>query len=168
MMKNKWLYIILILSLGLNLGIFLRVGYHLLNKAASGNRLCGEYKWHTSPLSRKLNLNEEQTKTIQSYQKEMEIDSLAIRNGLSQKRQALMALIKSGTLDEKIVDTRVNDISSLQGQLEKKVIQHLIKIHKVLTPEQLAKFNNCFEQGFCPKGMNKMPCHDYMENKCAE
>ena len=168
MMKNKWLYIILILSLGLNLGIFLRVGYHLLNKAASGNRLCGEYKWHTSPLSRKLNLSEEQTKTIQSYQKEMQSDSLAIRDSLSQKRQALMALIKSSALDEKTVDTQLKDISSLQGQLEKKVIQHLIKIHKVLTPEQSAKFNDCFEQGFCPKGMNGMPCHGYMENKCNE
>jgi len=98
----------------------------------------------------------------------MQSDSLSIRDSLSQKRQALMVLIKRGTLDDKTVDIRLKDISYLQGQLEKKVIQHLIKIHKVLTPEQKAKFNNCFEQGFCPKGMNKMACHGYMENKCAE
>jgi len=167
-MKKKLLFIVLILSLGLNLGVFLRVASHLFNKRNDAGRNCMEYQWHRSSLKKDLNLNEEQTKKIQDYQKQMETQSATIKNSLNQERKELLALIKNGNLSESLIDKHLSEISNYQGQLEKKVIQHIINIKTVLTPEQLRKFNYSFEQGLCPKSMKEMPCRGYMRNKCSD
>jgi len=122
------------------------------------------YKWHQSPLKKDLNLTEEQTRKIQDYQKEMESQLSTIKSDLKQKRKKLLILIKEGNLNENMLDKQLKEISSLQGKLEKSVIQNIIKIKTLLTPEQLKKFNYSFEQGFCPMGMSEMPCQKYLGN----
>ena len=66
-MKPKLLSIILVLSLGLNLGVVFTVGYHRWKAKGFYAAPC----WHKSPFSKKLDLNSEQIKIMEKRRQEM-------------------------------------------------------------------------------------------------
>jgi Spy/CpxP family protein refolding chaperone len=87
-----------------------------------------------------LSLSESQKKKIKSLNDSFYARVEKIRAELDQKGAELSDLLgESSSSQEKIRD-KVNEIASLQAELQREAINHLEEIRSLLTPEQQAKF----------------------------
>ena len=152
-MKNKLLIVILVISLGINFGFFFSYAYYSLN----GNKNVSDTNmprcmpsWSNSPIHKKLNLNIEQLKIFEKYHNEIQSEIMSIREKIKQNRTEIFFLLKKQKIDDIKLDRLLTDISIMQLEIEKKVIKHIIKVRTELTPDQRNKFDDFFEQGFCP------------------
>jgi Spy/CpxP family protein refolding chaperone len=164
-MKTKILVVFLIISLGINIGVFFTVGYHWWREKASKEESRVKCGWHQSPLRQNLNLTSEQISILEKYREEMESQVQPLREELKLKRLGLFNLVKDETSNDKKTDSLLNDIARLQSEIEKKVIQHSIKVKEILGPEQQKKFYDFFEQGLCPSEEHLMPCERSVERR---
>ena len=161
-MKTKILIVVLIISLGINVGVIFTAGYRWQQE--KGRQKCSglttgqEYCWNRSALCKNLNLSSEQVPILEKYREELQSQTLPLREELRLKRLELFNLAKGENNQDEKIDSLVNDIARLQSEIEKKVIQHSIKVKEVLDPEQQKKFNNLFQQALCPGGESLMPC----------
>jgi len=161
-MKTKILIVAFIISLGINVGVIFTAGYRWWQEKGrqrySGLTIGQECGWRRSTLRKSLTLTSEQLQILEKYREDMQAQTLPLREELRLKRLELFNLVKDGQSKDKKIDSLVNDIARLQSEIEKKVIQHSIKVKEVLGPEQQKKFYNLFEQGLCPGEEHLMPC----------
>jgi hypothetical protein len=131
-MSRKTLTIILIISVGINLGL---LGFMAFN-TVKHTRLFHE----RGPLSHWLGTVEgitpEQEDRIEAIMTEGGQTMEALRNDLFQKRCELNLLIAQQNPDLAAIDAKITEISGIQAQIEKLIVQDLIAIKGVLTPEQ--------------------------------
>jgi len=164
-MKTKILVIFLIISLGINISVFFTVGYYWWHKKASKEEFRVKCGWHQTPLRRNLNLTSGQISRLEKYREEMESQIQPLREKLKLNRLELFNLVKDEKSNDKKADSLLNNIAHLQSEIEKKVIQHSIKVREILGPEQRKKFYDFFEQGLCPDKKHLMPCERSVERR---
>jgi len=75
-----------------------------------------------------------------------------IRAKLARKRAELSELLEETSPDQEKIKVKINEIASLQVQLQRETINHLERIRAVLTPEQRAKFFSLIRKRLHPKG----------------
>lgn len=91
-------------------------------------------------ISSYLSLSESQKKKMGSLDRSFYPRVEKIRTELRQRRTELSELLgQSSSSKEKIRD-KVGEITSLQTELQREAINHLVEIRSLLTPEQQAKF----------------------------
>jgi Spy/CpxP family protein refolding chaperone len=150
-MKTKAMAVLLILSLGFNIGVIFTFGHHWFERGEFGRwhhkGSFGENKFH-----KMLNLTEEQKKLMENDREEMQKVLAPIRKDLENKRAELFALLDSDNVDNSKVDKLINDISLCQMMIEKTVVEHSVNIRKSLTPAQQKEF-----KAFLKKSFQKMP-----------
>lgn len=148
-MKRKIITVLLILSLGINLGVLVAFGHHWLLKREFKKWPQGSI-WHRKKMQRVLNLNEEQVKLLEQNRLEMQKAITPIREELQKKRADLFALLDAQVINDAQVDKLINDISIKQMEIEKRVVEHLLKVRKNLTPKQWQKLKIFSQKGFRP------------------
>ena len=145
-MKTKVLLILLIISVGLNLGVLIGHGhYWMMRRGFSGKK---DELQHAKRFQEKLNLTEEQVKLIAAGHEKMEKTMDPIRDGLKAKRTGLMTLLAAENVDEAKANKLIVDISALQMKLEKTILDNMISMRKILTPEQQKKFKAMLHKDF--------------------
>lgn len=146
-MKSKLLMVLLILSLGFNIGFMATFGHHWLMKKEFAN--CPkENSWHKAKVKKMLNLTDEQVQVMEKDRKELQYVINPIREELKNKRTELFNLLDTDNIDKAKLEKLIAEISSLQMAIEKNVIEHSINIRKNLTPEQQKKFKTFLKKGF--------------------
>lgn len=95
-----------------------------------------------------LNLSTEQQQKMQALQFAFVKNTLDTREELGKKRLERKALLESDPVEWKKVDQLTDDIAKLEATMEKEKMRHREKVKKILTPEQLEKFNTMS----CPQG----------------
>lgn len=144
-MKSKILTILLVISLSLNIGIGLTMGYHWWKmKEFKGSR---RHESHEHFMQKKLSLTSEQIKQMDSSREKTRIEIMPLRNELRQKRMALFTLIRDEKASEPKINKILTEISDLQMKIEKKVISEAINSRKILTAEQRKIMDELFEKG---------------------
>ncbi|MDD5492987.1 MAG: periplasmic heavy metal sensor [bacterium] len=146
-MKNKILAIILILSLGLNLGVLATFSRHWLNKR-DFRKGPGENNWHKRKIQKELNLTAAQVDFMEQDRKNIDQEIKSIRKELRKKRVELFTMLDTDPVDSVKADKLIDAISSLQAKIEKIVVSHLVTMKKNLTPEQQQKFKTIMPKGF--------------------
>ena len=96
-------------------------------------------------LWRELNLDESQRQTLHRLFPEHHQKVKAVRQELSQKRQELFELIKAEATPWSAIQAKIQEISTLQGNLEEEMARFMLEFKKNLTPEQHAAFLNLVE-----------------------
>ncbi len=74
------------------------------------------------------------------------------RLGLVEARQQLAELLRAPEPDEGAIMAKVDEISTLQGQLEKALVGRLLKASSVLTPEERARLMRFVGYRGIPRG----------------
>jgi Spy/CpxP family protein refolding chaperone len=146
-MKNKVLTVILILSLGLNLGVVVTFSRHWLSRR-DFKKGPGENTWLKRKMQKELNLTEAQVTFMEQHRKNIDQELKPIRQELKRKRAELFALLDADPVDSAKADKLIDSISSLQAKIEKTVVGHLVTMKKNLTSEQQQKFKAIMPRGF--------------------
>jgi Spy/CpxP family protein refolding chaperone len=154
-MKRRLLILCLTFSVAINIGVLGSVGYRWL-------KISGEEKPHQegehSPmsfLSKELSLSQSQTREMESLRKALEPKMEEIREELRDKRVQLVNLLIEAEADLEKINTRLNEIESLQTELQKLVINHLLQEKKILSPEQQKKYFSIISNRLCPEGRHQ-------------
>jgi len=147
-MKKKLTIILLIIgfSAGIILGLFIP---HLWRK---------EMRPRPGPnhfLARYLSLSDSQREKMESLNGPFYAKIGKIRTQLGQERAELSDLLGESLPDQEKIEIKINKITSLQMQLEREIINHLVEIQKILTPEQRTKFLSFMRRRLCPGNWRK-------------
>ena len=87
-----------------------------------------------------IKLNERQKQQVEDIRKDFLPRVAGIRQALRQRRLELNDLLFTEPTDMQAIEGKSKDISKLQAQLEREVIEHIIQEKELLTPEQSAQF----------------------------
>jgi Spy/CpxP family protein refolding chaperone len=159
--KRDWLIYLVMFSLALNLGtigtiVYLR--YQDQQKLAAGPApppppLPMKSLW------RELKLDESQRQTLRRLFPEHHQQVKAVRQELTQKRQELFELMKAESTPWSAIQAKVQEISTLQGNLEEEMARFMLEFKKNLNPEQHAAFLTLLQArlGCGPDGRRRGP-----------
>lgn len=153
-MRRKIITIILILSLGLNLGVLVTFGRHWLFRREF-RKGPGESSWLKRKMQKDLKLTDDQVAFMEQDRKNTGQEIKSIKEELKKKRGELFSLLDTDPVDSTKVNKLIDSISVLQAKIEKTVVGHLVTMKKNLTPEQQQKFKAIIPRGF----MNPPPDH---------
>jgi Spy/CpxP family protein refolding chaperone len=131
-MSRKALIIILIVSIGINLGL---LGFMAFN-AARETRLFAERRPLPHWLGTIEGITPQQKDRIDTIMTEGRKPIETLLNDLFQRRCELNVLITQRDPDLAAIDAKIVEISGIQAQMEKLIVQQIIAVRAVLTPEQ--------------------------------
>jgi hypothetical protein len=156
-MKNKLLILVLVISLGVNIGFLLRCFWPQC-PLAKKNTAAVPSGWHTSSLRHNLGLSAEQAQHMEAERRNVMAQAQPLQDLLRQKRRELFTLLKSKAVSAAELDVILDNIAHLQTRIEKMYILHTLKVKGYFSPQQLQKYDGFFEQGLCPGMMSEKAC----------
>ncbi len=137
-MKRNWLLYLVIFSLALNLGTIGTLLY--LHFQGPPPPPAGPRPLPMHELWSALNLDPEQRQALQGLFPEHRRRVMATRTALAQRRGELLALMQQENPSWEALRGKVQEISTLQGQLEEELLRFLLETKKHLKPEQRQAF----------------------------
>jgi hypothetical protein len=145
--KNRVWIILLVVSLGINIGFLLHWAWPRITRGGKAGFSSG---WHASPMMRHLGLSCEQARRMEHGRRQVLEQARPLQEALRQKRRELFVLLKRRDVRDADLDATVNEISRLQAALEKMFILHSLEVRSVFSSAQLRKYEGCLERGLCP------------------
>jgi hypothetical protein len=155
--KSRILILILVISLGVNIGFLLRCFWPHC-PLAKKNTAAAPSGWHSSSLRRDLGLSAEQAQLMEAERRHVMVQAQPLQDLLRQKRRELFVLLQSKTVPAAELDAMLDGIARLQAGIEKIYILHTLKVKGYFSPRQLQKYNGFFEQGLCPGMLPEKSC----------
>ena len=154
-MKRRLLIFGLTLSVAINIGVLGSAGYRWL-------KISGEEKHHREGghapmgfLGKELSLSQSQAREMESLRKDLEPKMEEIKVKLREKRVQLVNLLMESEPDLEKLNIQLSEIESLQTELQKLVIDHLLREKKILSPEQQKRFFSIISKRLCPEGRHQ-------------
>ena len=147
-MKGSTLKFILVISLILNLSVFISAGivyyrHHTGNYAPpfvcdfqKGNRFIFD----------KLDLRPEQMSVFREKAFPFRTKIVQKRHEIFQKRSALLELMRAGKPDKQAIDEAIVDINRMQGDMQRMVISHMLEMKAMLNKDQQKRFFDLIEK----------------------
>jgi hypothetical protein len=147
-MKGSTLKFILVLSLILNLSVFISAGivyyrHHTGNYAPpfvcdfqTGNRFIFD----------KLDLRPEQMSIFREKALPFRTKIIEKRHDILQKRSALLTLMRADIPDNPAIDAAIIDINRMQGDMQRMVITHMLEMKAMLNKDQQKRFFDLIEE----------------------
>jgi periplasmic protein CpxP/Spy len=119
--------------------------------------VAGRYiKAHRKPIRGYLDLiklTEEQRRQVEEIRRDFLPRVAGIRRALRQARLELNDLLFGEPPDMPVIEAKSRDISRLQTQLEKEVIEHILQEKDLLSPEQKKRFHEVIQGEFEKGGL---------------
>jgi hypothetical protein len=154
-MKGRLLAVLLVISLGINIGFLL----HWLRPRLFPARMAAMSSgWHSAPMKRHLNLDAGQSRRLESERRQVLAQARPLQEKLRQKRRELFLLLKGSEVGAAELDPVLNEIARLQAALEKMFILHSLQVRSLFSPAQRRKYERFLEQGLCPGMMSDEAC----------
>jgi len=145
-MKTKLLIIFLVLLFIINITALATLSYHRWFKPL----LLSEAQWDQpeswQKLQTEISLTPHQSQTMQELRLSLEKEVESIRQQMSEKRHALLEEARNPSPDLNRIDSLIEEIGSLQTDIQKKSVRNLLKDKRLLTPGQQEKYFSLFEQ----------------------
>jgi Spy/CpxP family protein refolding chaperone len=88
-----------------------------------------------------LNLSPERAKELDTLQQAHFRETQLLRAQLLSKRIELREFLKNQTTRAEVIRSKCSEINELESRFEEKIIEYLIKVRNLLTPEQLMSWN---------------------------
>jgi len=100
-----------------------------------------------------VSLSDEQKQKVEKIRQEFLPKVARIRQELRGKRLQLNDMIFSSNPDMKTIEDKTREIASLQTDLEKEVVNHILQEKEILTPEQKRQFYEIIKNEFQKGGL---------------
>jgi hypothetical protein len=156
--KNRIWIILLVVSLGVNIGFLLHWFWPHIVSGRSAGRDQSQFGWRANHMKHGFGLNDKQSGLIENERRQVLAQAKPLQDELRLKRRELFVLLKSKTVSDAELDVMLSEISRLQTAIEKLFIQHSLKVKGFFTPAQLQKYEGFFERGLCPGMMSEKNC----------
>lgn len=137
-MKKKILILLVIILVVINVSAFVTLAYNRFS-----HKKCEMIADHTNSkiyLCRELDLNSEQIEQVKSIRSAFAQQVQHLTLPLQEKRSELVNLLASQRPDSSKIEAVADAIDSLQAELHREVIRHLLMEKEVLSQEQQKKF----------------------------
>lgn len=148
-MKNGRLKIALVVSLAFNLAVLAALTYGWVRQHPRGveQRMFrkdrhGPFRGRGRRFARHLNLSSEKTERLEAIFDESHGEAEVFREELHKARGELIDLLREDEPDEGTVMEKVQEISRLQGELEKVLIRGLLRTHAILDQEERERLSH--------------------------
>lgn len=151
-MKKNLFIIGFIFSVTVNIVVLASLGYfwHKGRKVRDIRRQ--EVTHFQGPLERALALSPEQIEAMRALRRNFDPRITDLRIAIRDKRHELMMLLKEPNPDTVQINRKIAEIASLQEELEKLTIRHLIRMKRMLTPEQARRIQSFIEKRIIHEG----------------
>jgi hypothetical protein len=153
--KNRIWIVLLVVSLGVNIGFLLHWAWPKITAGRSAAAFSG---WHAGPMKQHLGLSSDQARHMESERRQVLAQARPLQDALRQKRRELFMLLKKPDVAAADLDVVLSEISRLQTGLEKMFILHSLKARGIFSPAQLRKYEDYLERGLCPGMLSSSPC----------
>ncbi len=144
MKGNGWKFVLLV-SLTLNLSFLITVGYMHFKQAQYRITPFGGKIEKNRFLFEELSLRPEQMEKMKArallFRKEVDVK----RNAIAEKKRTLFRLIGADQPETPAIDATLDEISSMQENLQKSVVQHILETKSLLNKEQQKKLFDLIE-----------------------
>jgi Spy/CpxP family protein refolding chaperone len=100
-----------------------------------------------------IKLSEKQKRQVEDIRRDFLPRVAGIRQALRQRRLELNDLLFAEPPDLQAIEGKSRDISKLQAQLEREVIEHIIQEKELLAPEQRRQFYEIIKKEFEKGGL---------------
>ena len=146
-MSRDSLKIVLILSLAFNVAVAVAFAYGLARGPVP--RFCGpppgavpgeSFGGRCSHFARQIGMPDERAVRFSRLMADSSGGMRDMRENLQKARGELVELIGAPEPDEKRIMEKVDEISAIQGQLEKRLIHRVLGVNSTLKPEERERF----------------------------
>ena len=141
-MKRDVLKIALVVSLVFNAAVIGAFAYGFARRPAPPEDCPApeQFASHGGRIARHIGVPRERTMRFVRVMADSSRETAGIRSALRSARGELIVLIEAGEPDESAIMAKVDEVSRLQGDLEKRVVARLLDARTVLTHEERARF----------------------------
>jgi Spy/CpxP family protein refolding chaperone len=144
-MKSKWLTIVLILSLAINAGVLVSMGYHYYVNASTSSTAPCPMSPGDSHLYQSLGLSNTQLAKIDPLAREFHGRIAELGVAMEGKKELLLNLLaKDG--DPASIENLRREMAGIQDEIQKEVIMHITELKKILNPDQQQRFFDLMRQ----------------------
>jgi len=148
--RQNWLWSVLIVSLAFNAGFGTTFGVRSYRHHCRGSRH-GE----DAPLASfhdALHLTPDQEGSVRAAKEKLFQQLDELDRAMTTERETLGRLLSASVTDEAAIDSQLDKIASLQRQVQRRVVDHLLEEKQMLSPGQLEAFNKIIRRRVCPCG----------------
>jgi len=144
-MKSKWLILILILSLALNAGVLVSMGYHYYVNASTPSSAPCPMSPGDSHLYQSLGLSNLQLSKMEPLAQKFHARLAELGARMEEKKENLTDLLqKEG--DPASIENLRKEMAGIQDEIQKEVIDHIMESKKILDPIQQQRFFDLMRQ----------------------
>jgi len=144
-MRSKWLILILILSLAINAGVLISMGYHYYVNASTPSSAPCPMSPGDSHLYQSLGLSNVQLAKMEPLAQSFHGRLAELGTRMEEKKETLTNLLQKDSNPASIENLR-KEMAGIQDEIQKEVIIHIIESKKILDPNQQQRFFNLMRQ----------------------
>jgi len=161
-MSKKVILVFLIISAAINLATVITFAYYWSSEHRTErpvdpcypDRIQEERRKH---LAKELNLHKKQVEMLKKVQEEIHMSVKPVREEMHKKRRELMSMVHDQDLDQEKVKELITQIATLQAEHDTRVFSGVMKIKKILTPEQKGKLDILLHRMIGPEPPHQPP-----------
>jgi Spy/CpxP family protein refolding chaperone len=144
-MRSKWLILILILSLAINAGVLVSMGYHYYVNASTPSSAPCPMSPGDSHLYQSLGLSNLQLSKMEPLAQKFHGRLAELGARMEEKKETLTNLLQKDNDPGKIENLR-KEMAGIQDEIQKEVIVHIMESKKILDPNQQQRFFDLMRQ----------------------
>ena len=144
-MKSRWLTVVLVLSLAINAGVFLSMGYHYYVNASTPSSAPCPMSPGDSHLYQSLGLSNVQLGKIDPLAQKFHGRLAELGAVIEEKKETFITLLQENGDPVKIENLR-KEMAGIQDEIQKEVIVHIMESKKILDPNQQQRFFDLMRQ----------------------
>jgi Spy/CpxP family protein refolding chaperone len=161
-MKRNLVILALIVLVAVNISALATI---IHDRSSRGSRAgVGRPRGHPIVYLREhLGLDDSQIAEFEARRESFERDNEKLHDRMEERRKALMEELRAEYPDTLRIDQIVDEIGTLQADLQKRALRHMLQEQEILTPEQREKFFSMFDRHFHQRG--QMPWGSHRRSK---
>jgi Spy/CpxP family protein refolding chaperone len=144
-MKSKWLTVVLVLSLAINAGVLVSMGYHYYFSASSKTLAPCPMSPGDSHLYQSLGLSKVQLSKMEPLAQKFHARLAELGVLMEEKKETLTDLLQKDS-DPASIEALRKQMASIQDEIQREVITHITELKKILDPDQQQRFFDLMRQ----------------------
>src|SRR4030066_1852907 len=138
-MRSKWLILILILSLAINLAVLATVGYHYYRNASNRPSAPCPMSPGDSHLYQSLGLSNLQLSKMEPLAQKFHERLAELGACMEEKKETLTNLLQKDS-DPASIENLRKEMAGIQDEIQKEVIIHIMESKNITDPQQQQRF----------------------------
>ena len=144
-MRSKWLIFVLFLSLAINAGVVVTLGYHYYhNRSLTPSAPC-PMSPGDSHLYQSLGLSNLQLSKMEPLAQKFHARLAELGSRMEEKKEVLTDLLQKDS-DPASIENLRKEMAGIQDEIQREVITHILESKKILDPVQQQRFFDLMRQ----------------------